>query len=134
LINDSLGDCFVSRLGALEMHSVIARKRRVAEISFSDSALVLRRFRDDIRMRRFRVLALGVRHYKMAEELVDLYGPAHGLRALDSLHLASAIDLKLGELIDSIVVADKVLARVAVLEGLLAIDPEAGIPDESATA
>ena len=124
MINDSSGDCYISRLGLLEMHSVPAQKARAGEISSSDSALVLQRFREDVR-----VLALSVRHYETAEGFVDAYGPTHGLRTLDSLHLAAAMDLKSGELIDSIVVADRALARVAVAEGLLAIDPEAEIPD-----
>jgi predicted nucleic acid-binding protein len=110
------------------MHSVLAQKARAGEVSSSDSALVLRRFREDIRMRRFRLVSLSVRHYEMAEKLIDAHGPTRGLRTLDSLHLAAALDLKAGELIDSIVVADKVLARVAVVEGLPAMDPEVGIP------
>jgi predicted nucleic acid-binding protein len=129
IIDDSSGDCFSSRLGVLEMHSVLARKTRAVEISPSDAALVLQRFRKDIRVRRFRVQAISVRHYEMAERFVDAYGPAHGLRTLDSLHPAGAIDLKAGKLIDSIVVADRILARVAALEGLLPIDPETVTPD-----
>lgn len=57
-----------------------------------------------------------------------MYGPTHGLRTLDSLHLAAAMDLKAAKLINSMVVADKILAQVTILEGLLAIDPEAGVP------
>jgi predicted nucleic acid-binding protein len=130
IIDDSSSDCFISRLGVLEMRSVLARKTRAGEISSPESALVLRRFRKDIRLRRFRVQALRVRHYEVAEKLVEAYGPTHGLRTLDSLHLAGALDLKAGKLIDSIVVADKILARVAALEGLLALDPEASTPNE----
>jgi predicted nucleic acid-binding protein len=129
IIDNSSGDCFISRPGVLEMHSVLAQKTRAGEISTSDSALVLQRFRTDIRARRFRVQALGVRHYELAERLVDAHGPMHGLRTLDSLHLAAAMDLRVASLIDSMLVADKVLARVAALEGLLAIDPEVGNPD-----
>lgn len=129
IIDDSSGDCFILRLGVLEMHSVLAQKTRAEEISSSETALVLQRFRKDIRVRRFRVQALSVRHYEMAERLVDAYGPTHGLRTLDSLHLAGAMDLKAGKLINSIVVADKILARVAALEGLRAIDPETATPD-----
>jgi hypothetical protein len=80
-------------------------------------------------VRRFRVQALRARHYEMAERLVDAYGPTHGLRTLDSLHPAGAMDLKAGKLIDSIVEADKTLARLAALEGLRAIDPETLTPD-----
>ena len=68
-------------------------------------------------------------HYETAQKLVDTYGPSLGLRTLDSLHLAAAMILKAEELIDSVVVADKILARIAVVEGLLAIDPEIGSPD-----
>jgi hypothetical protein len=110
------------------MRSVLARKTRPGELSSSESTLVFQRFRKDIRVRRFRVQALRVRHYEMAEKLVEVYGPTHGLRTLDSLHLAGALDLQAGKLIDSIVVADKILARVAAMEGLLALDPEAGTP------
>jgi hypothetical protein len=108
---------------------VLAWKTRAGEISLPESALVLQRFRKDIRMRRFRVQALKVRHYETAEKLVEVYGPTQNLRTLDSLHLAGAMDLKEGKLIDTIVVADKVLARVATLEGLLVLDPEVRSPD-----
>jgi hypothetical protein len=39
------------------------------------------------------------------------------------------MDLKAGKLIESIVVADKILARVAGVARLLAIDPETGMLD-----
>jgi hypothetical protein len=108
---------------------VLAQKTRAGEISSSDTALVLQRFRNDVRVRRFRVQALRARHYEMAEKFIDAYGPSHGLRKLDSLDLAGAMDLKAGKLIGSIVVADKILARVAAPEGLRAIDPETGTRD-----
>ena len=147
MINDSSGECFISRLGVLvPFITCFPGKMLSREVSSSenspqrtpraarararpDSALVLKRFRKDIRERRFYVLSLRVRHYETAQELVNAYGPSHGLRTLDSLHLAAAIALKAEGLIDAIVVADKILARVAVLEGLRAIDPEAGSPD-----
>jgi predicted nucleic acid-binding protein len=37
--------CFVSRLGMLEMRSVLAQKVRTSQISPTDSSFVLRRFR-----------------------------------------------------------------------------------------
>ena len=96
---------------------MLARKTRATEISSFETAIVLQRFRKDIRMRRFRVQAVRVRHYEMAEKLIDTNGPIHGLRTLDSLHLAGALELRAGKLIESIVVADKILAQVAALEG-----------------
>jgi hypothetical protein len=64
------------------------------------------------------VVSLSVGHYEKAEELVDSHGRPRSLPALYSLSVAAALDLKAAELIDSIVVANKVVARVA-----------AGIPD-----
>lgn len=110
------------------MRSVLAQKTRAGEITSAASAAVLRRFRGDIRRRRFRVLPLGVRHYELAEHLIDVYGLSSGLRALDWLHLAVALDLRQNRLIDSIIAADKALCRVAPMEQLLAINPEATTP------
>jgi len=75
MIDNSSGDCFISRLVVLEMHSVLSQKTRAGEIPSSDSALVLQRFRKDIRVRRFRVVALSARHYEIAEELVERVRP-----------------------------------------------------------
>jgi predicted nucleic acid-binding protein len=125
LVGDAAGICFVSRLGVLEMRSVLAQKTRTGEISVAAAVAVLQRFRGDIRRRRFRVVSLGVRHYESAENLVDVYGLSHGLRALDSLHLAVALHLEQNGLIDSIIAADKVLCRVARMERLATMNPEA---------
>jgi predicted nucleic acid-binding protein len=128
VVNSSRNDCFIARLGLLEMHSVVTQKVRAGELSLSDATLVLRGFRRDIRSRRFRVIALRVRHYEMAERFLDTYGPTHGLRTLDALHLALAVDLKNARFVTSIIAADKVLCRVAPYEGLAVIDPEATTP------
>ena len=65
-----------------------------------------------------------IRHYELAEHLVDVHGLSNGLRTLDSLHLAIALGLRQIKVIDSIIAADKVLCRVAPLEQLVAINPE----------
>ena len=69
-------------------------------------------------------MPLRVRHYELAEHLVDVHGLSIGLRTLDSLHLAIALDLRQIKLIDSIIAGDKGLCRVAPLEQLVAINPE----------
>lgn len=121
---ESAGACFVSRLGVLELNSVFAGKVRTGFISVSESQLLWRRFRGDLRRRRFRAVSLRVRHYEMAEQLLHAWGATHGLRTLDSLHLAVTLDLQQHQLIDSVVAADKVFCRVASLEGVPVIDPE----------
>lgn len=116
---------FVSRLGVLEMHSVLAGKVRTGEIDPAAMELTRQRFRGELRRRRFRVIALRARHYQQAETLLYAHGPS-GLRTLDALQLAVALDLHRNQLIDSFVAADRILCRVAQLEGLQAINPEIG--------
>ena len=125
IVDESAGACFISRLGVLEMHSVLALKERTGALMARESELVRRRFRGDVRRRRFRVVALRARHYEAAERLLGLYGAVHGLRTMDSLQLAGALDLYRSRVIDSIVAADRVLCRVAPMENLVALDPEA---------
>jgi hypothetical protein len=107
------------------MRSVLALKERAGAISAGESEVVRRKFRADLRRRRSRVVALGVRHYEVAEMLLGSYGAVNGLRTLDSLQLAGALDLYRNRLIDSMVTADRVLCQVAPMEGLRALDPEA---------
>lgn len=124
IVEESAGACFISRLCVVEMHSVLALKERSGAILPGESDMVRRRFRGDVRRRRFQVIALRSRHYEEAERLLAFYAPAHGLRTLDSLQLALALDLRRNQLVDSIVTADRVLCRVAPMEDLAAIDPE----------
>ncbi len=114
---------FVARLGILEMHSVLSGKVRSKELTEAASELARRMFRSEVRKRRVKVVPLLVRHYEHAETLIATYGTRQGLRALDSLQLAVALDLQRNNLIDSFVTADKLLCAVAPLEGLAVIDP-----------
>jgi hypothetical protein len=52
---------FISRLCAIEMHSVLAGKVRIGEITAEAMELARRRFRADARRRRFHVVALRTR-------------------------------------------------------------------------
>ena len=67
IVDGSPGQCFISRLGVLEMQSVLARKERADAISADESGLARCKFRWDLRRRQFRVVALRVRHYELAE-------------------------------------------------------------------
>jgi hypothetical protein len=70
---------FVSRLGVIEMHSVLAGKLRTGEVTAEGTELGRRRYRADVRARRFQVVALRARHYEQAEKLLAVHGPS-GLR------------------------------------------------------
>ena len=119
----------ISRLVVLELHSVMARKLSKAEVTREGIELVLRRFRGEVRRRRFGVVALRVRHYLHAEKLLETHGSESGLRRLDALHLSVALDLKRNGLIEQIIVSDRVLCKVAPLEGLPVANPETSRPD-----
>jgi hypothetical protein len=99
LVSDWKNESLISRLCILELHSVFAQKIRAGEISEVECTSVLRRFRGDIRKRRFRVVSLRLRHFELAGTLIGNYATS-GLRALDSLHLAVAVDLRRNGLID----------------------------------
>jgi predicted nucleic acid-binding protein len=125
IVEESAGACFISRLAVVEMHSVLALKERTGAILAGESEPICRRFRGDVKRRRFRVVALRARHFEAAETLLASHGAVHGLRTLDSLQLAVALDLFRHQLVDSMITADRVLCRVAPLQGLVALDPEA---------
>jgi len=114
---------FVSRIGVVEMHSVLAGLVRTKELDLAAMEILRRKFRSDARKYRFRVTTLGAKHYEKAEELLVAHGPI-GLRTLDSLQLAVALDLFEYQLIDTFIGADRILCRIAPLVGLKTFNPE----------
>jgi hypothetical protein len=64
-------------------------------------------------------------HFELAEQLLMQHGVAFGLRTLDSLHLAIALDIQRKYALDDFVAADRKLLGVAAKLGLTVIDPEA---------
>ena len=63
-------------------------------------------------------------HYAVAARLIVQHGSVKGLRTLDALQLAVALEAHdLGGL-DVLVSADKTLCEIAALEGLSVLNPE----------
>jgi uncharacterized protein len=116
----------VSRLGLTETFSVFAGKVRAGVITLDEFQQLCRRFLADTRGKVFSVARLLVSHHKEAERLLRLYGPqpGQGLRALDSLQLAVALDLRKRGAIDTVVCADTRLLTAAQAEGFTIINPE----------
>jgi predicted nucleic acid-binding protein len=114
----------ISRLAVVEVQSAFAGKVRTGVISAGDAAGLRRRFLEDITSGAFRVVALTSNHYDQAGELIERHGASHGLRTLDSLQLAVALSLHRSSAIENFVTADKVLCKVAAVEGIPVIDPE----------
>lgn len=115
----------ISRLSIVEMESVLAIKVRTGEIDRRDVEIARRCLRADLGQHRLLVgPPIRTHHYQTARTLLVRYGVAEGLRTLDALQLAIALDLLQFGLIAVIVAADQRLCRVASLAGCSAVNPE----------
>ncbi|HMF14737.1 MAG TPA: type II toxin-antitoxin system VapC family toxin [Gemmataceae bacterium] len=116
----------ISRLAVTETFSVFAGKVRAGLVTLVEFDQLCRRFLADSRRKLFSVARLLVAHHREAERLLRLYGPqaGQGLRTLDSLQLAVALNLRSRGAVDTVVCADARLLAVAQAEGLPVIDPE----------
>lgn len=115
----------ISRLSIVELESVLAIKTRTGEIDQAAIQIARRRFRADLaRQRLFVAPPVHEGHFQSARKLLVQYGVAEGLRTLDALQLAIALDLHRQEYIAVLVAADQRLCRVAPLVGCTAINPE----------
>ena len=115
---------YVSRLAVLEIHSVFAGKVRTGTLTHTQAELACRRFRSDVRQRRFRIVTLRVRHYEVAGKMIAAHGVGFALRTLDSLQVAVALELARSGLVSAIVTADRTMLKVAAIEALVGINPE----------
>jgi predicted nucleic acid-binding protein len=115
----------VSRLSIVEMESVVAIKVRTGEIEAQGVEIARRCLRADLRQRRLFVAPpIHTHHFQAARTLLMRYGVAEGLRTLDALQLAIALDLRGFGLVSVIVAADQRLCRVATLAGCASVNPE----------
>jgi uncharacterized protein len=124
LFADASSTHSLSRLAAVELLSAFTIKVRTSAITTSEMTVMQTRFKTDQSGRVFRVLPLRDRHYRHAEELISRYGLSDGLRTLDALQLATAVELRHHAKISHFVSADIDLLRVASAEGFAVINPE----------
>ena len=114
----------ISRLSLVEMESVFAIKVRTGTLDENGRSLALRRLRSDIARDRLSVgPPIEPKHYRSAARLLRLYGVSPGLRTLDALQLAVALDMLEASWISAMLSADKRLCEVAEARGCPAIDP-----------
>lgn len=115
----------ISHLSIVEMESVLAIKMRTGEIDEPAMEIARRRFRADLAQHRLLVApAVLQRHFHSARKLLVQYGVPEGLRTLDALQLAIALDLRQMGQIDVLVAADPRLCRVASMAGCASVNPE----------
>jgi predicted nucleic acid-binding protein len=115
----------ISHLSIVELESVLAIKMRTGEIDQQAMEIAQRRFRADLAQQRFLVIPLIQEgHFHGARKLLVQYGVPEGLRTLDALQLAIALDLRQLGHIGVLVAADQRLCRVASMAGCAAVNPE----------
>jgi len=115
----------ISHLSIVEMESVLAIKRRTGEIDEPAMEIARRRFRADLAQQRLLVAPPVLeRHFHSARKLLVQYGASEGLRTLDALQLAIALDLRQLGQIGVLVAADQRLCRVASMAGCASVNPE----------
>jgi hypothetical protein len=114
----------VSRLAVVELHSVFARKVRTGQLSRPAFDNLTRKFRQDVRAKRFFVVRLTVAHFEASVDLIRRIGPVQNLRTLDALQLAVALDLNEPGRPMTFVCADAALGTIATAEGLAVVNPE----------
>ena len=114
----------ISNLGVLEAQSAFAMKVRTGQITPAKAVALQARVLGDVAAGTVYVIPLEPTHFTSAGLLVAKYGFGRRMRTLDAIQLAVVLDLHSQGLLDVFVVADKILAEVAILEGLTVQNPE----------
>ena len=114
----------LSNLGVLETRSAFAMKVRTGEIVEGKAVALHSALLADIAKNVVSVIMVDPIHFGLAAVLISKYGYTRRMRTLDALQLAVALDLRRKGLLDIFVVADKLLAEIAALEGLTPLNPE----------
>jgi len=107
---------FISALGVVELHSVLARLARAGQISAADFHLARGCFLADIASGLCQVMPVSAAHFHHAQQLLVRHGLGRSLRTLDALQLAVSL-LNTGRPLDAFVCADSNLCLVAAAEG-----------------
>ncbi len=131
LLDEPTSAIFISRLTAIEIQSVFARRVRAGELVREAFQLLRQRFFADIVERRLTVVRMTDEHYQAAQDLLLEHATESRLRTLDALQLAVAVDLRDVRLIDRFVCADVDLCAVAAREELVIVNPEVEPADSS---
>jgi predicted nucleic acid-binding protein len=124
LIDEPGAELLIARLTLVETISAFAIKVRTGEFDVVEFARLRGLFATHVARRRYQVVRLLNVHYDRAQDLIRNHGLTRQVRTLDALQLAVALHLHQTVPIDHFVSADQRLCEIAVLEGLIAINPE----------
>ena len=115
---------WISRLSVAEMESVLAGRVRSATMTIADADFARRCLAADLNQRRLLVAPVDLRHFNKAATLLQTCGVSEGLRTLDAIQLAVALELAQTQRVGAFLAADKRLCRIVGLAGLATINPE----------
>jgi uncharacterized protein len=102
----------ISSLTQTEMRSLLARRRRMGELTHELEAVVYAAFLDDITQGSLQLYSVEDARFAEAVNLISRY-PEHPLRTLDALHLAVARHWE----VDALATADAAMAEAAISMG-----------------
>lgn len=102
--NRSIDDIFISEIAKVEFVSALFKKVRMKETELADAEKAIRLFENDLT--KYTVVPAQSNLLKTAKDLIVTYGIT-GLRTLDSIQLASAIEVR--DQIDKYFTSDKLL-------------------------
>jgi uncharacterized protein len=109
----SLDVAVISSLTHTEMRSLLARRRRMGELTHELESVVYATFLDDISAGSLQTYPIEDARFAEAVNLIARH-PEHPLRTLDALHLAVARHCE----VDALATADTVMADAATAMGL----------------
>jgi predicted nucleic acid-binding protein len=115
---------WISRLTAVELTSVFAKKVRTGVLGREAGLAVLGQFQADFLSRRFDICPVRSREFEVAEQLIRQHAFDSGLRSLDAIQLAAAHRLKALGSAGHFLASDRILCRIATLEGFSVVNPE----------
>ena len=124
VVRDPTAILQISNLAILETQSAFAMKVRTRVLDQANAESAMDKVFKDLAASLFLAVKLNESHVDDARALVAKYGYARRMRTLDALQLAVALDLRRRNLLDTFVVADKLLAEIAAFEGLVVENPE----------
>jgi predicted nucleic acid-binding protein len=123
LVADLQNQCFVSRLGLLELHSLLVKHVRLGNLVDADLHKALSLLHSDLASSLLHVIPIELSQLDDAEALLRRLGPTRSLYALDAFHLAVAQSIIASGTKATVVCSDKRLLALAGSEGLLTLDP-----------
>jgi predicted nucleic acid-binding protein len=123
LFTASESSLVISELAIVELHSALARKIRIGEITAQAEEEVLRNFEQDC-ADRFVIEPLNTAVVEQAKELLTKYGHHQALRTLDALQMASFAIVCARDAEVVFVCADRRRCNIVIAEGYATLNPE----------